>query len=236
MLSRCAAVRGSGQGREKVLRRRGGGGEVDLDKRAITGEDDIVELDQLDPQQTGPPATRHDSDPTRAEQAKPLGATTGATPTPSTGEAKPPRRIVVLSDETGNRDARHSDRPITAAPDHPTLAAAAPLPGTLRERPLPTRESNLGLPRACVTTPTQPLQTAPVPTDDAPQAAATGHRRSHPHARAHRRGCHRAGRWRPRPSRARSPNDGIGPHHELNADPIDHPARRYRRRPPTRSG
>ena len=120
-----------------MLRSVGSGGEVDLDKRAITGDDDIIELDQLAPQQTEPPATRQDRDPTRAEQAKPPGTATRATPTPSTGEAKPPRRIVVLSDETDSRDARHSDRPITAAPDHRTPAGTAPLPGRLPARPLP---------------------------------------------------------------------------------------------------
>ena len=105
-----------------MLRSVDGGGEVDLDKRAITGEDDIVELDQLHPQHTEPPAAHARQRPTHAEPAKPQEPTTGATPTPSTGQAKPPRRIVVLSDETGNEDARHSDRPITAAPDHPTPA------------------------------------------------------------------------------------------------------------------
>ena len=128
-----------------MLRSVGSGGEVDLDKRAITGEDDIIELDQLAPQQTEPPATRQDSDPTHAEQAKPRGTATRATPTPSLGEAKPPRRIVVLSDETGNRDARRSDRPITAAPDHPTPAGTAPIPGS-PARPLPASGASPGFP------------------------------------------------------------------------------------------
>ena len=35
-----------------MLRSVDGGGEVDLDKRAITGEDDIIELDQLPTQHT----------------------------------------------------------------------------------------------------------------------------------------------------------------------------------------
>ena len=145
MLSRCAAVRGSRQGRENVLRSVDGGGEVDLDKRAITGEDDIVELDQLHTQHTEPPAAPHHCDHTLAEPAKPPRATTGATPTTSTGEAKPPRHIVVLSDETGNEDV-HSDRPIAAAPDHPALLPAAPLPGTLPARPLPASEATSGSP------------------------------------------------------------------------------------------
>ena len=145
MLSRCAAVRGSRQGRENVLRSVDGGGEVDLDKRAITGDDDIVELDQLHSQHTEPPAAPHHCDHTLAEPAKPPGPTTGATPTTSTGQAKPPRRIVVLSDETGNEDV-HSDRPIAAAPDHPTLLPAAPLPGTLPARPLPASEATSGSP------------------------------------------------------------------------------------------
>ena len=204
MLSRCAAVRGSRQGRENVLRSVDGGGEVDLDKRAITGEDDIVELDQLHSQHTEPPAAPHDCDHTLAEQAKPPRATTGATPTTSTGEAKPPRRIVVLSDETGNEDARLGSpdhgraRPPHAAPSRATTRHAPRAPAT-------SERSNLGLPSSCVTIAPRPLQTAPVTADDAPQAAATGHRRGHPHARAHRRDRHRAGRRRPRPSRAQIP-------------------------------
>ena len=140
----------------------------------------------------------------------------------------------MLSDETGNEDA-HSDRPIAAAPDHPTLPAAAPLPGTLPARPLPASEATSGSPSPrhdrAATAPDRSRHRA-----DAPQAAATGHRRSHPRARAHRRHRHRADRRQPRPSRARSPNDGIGRRHELSADPNDHPARRYRRRPTTRPG
>jgi len=38
-----------------MLRSVDGGGEVDLDKRAITGDDDIIELDQLPAQHTEPP-------------------------------------------------------------------------------------------------------------------------------------------------------------------------------------
>jgi hypothetical protein len=127
------------------LRSVDGGGEVDLDKRAITGEDDIVELDQLHSQHTEPPAARHHCYHTPAEPAKPPGPTTGAAPTTSTGEAKPPRRIVVLSDETGNADP-HSDRSITAAPDHPTLPPAGPLPGTLPARPVPASEATSSSP------------------------------------------------------------------------------------------
>ena len=46
-----------------MLRSVDGGGEVDLDKRAITGEDDIIELDQLPTQHTGPEAKHDDSRP-----------------------------------------------------------------------------------------------------------------------------------------------------------------------------
>ena len=37
-----------------MLRSVDGGGEVDLDKRAITGDDDIIELDQLRAQNAEP--------------------------------------------------------------------------------------------------------------------------------------------------------------------------------------
>ena len=127
-----------------MLRSVDGGGEVDLDKRAITGEDDIIELDQLHPQDTEPPAAPIDCDPQRGEPAKSPGPTTGATPTTSAGEAGPPRRIVVLGDETDTEDP-HSNRSITAAPDHPTLPPAAPLPGT-PARPLPATEATSGSP------------------------------------------------------------------------------------------
>jgi hypothetical protein len=108
-----------------MLRSVDGGGEVDLDKRAITGDDDIIELDQLPTQHTEPPSAHHDSHPAPAQAAEHIAA-----PRPPTGHAKPLRRIVVLSDETGSTDARHSDRPITAAPDQPTPAGIAPLPAS----------------------------------------------------------------------------------------------------------
>ena len=124
-----------------MLRSVDGGGEVDLDKRAITGDDDIIELDQLPTQHTDPPSAHHDSHPTPAQAAEHIAA-----PRPPPGHAKPLRRIVVLSDETGSTDARHSDRPITAAPDHPTLLPAAPLRGTLPARPLAASEATSGSP------------------------------------------------------------------------------------------
>ena len=105
-----------------MLRSVDGGGEVDLDKRAITGDDDIIDLDQLPTQHTDPPSAHHDSHPTPAQAAEHIAS--------PTGHAKPLRRVVVLGDETGSTDARHSDRPITAAPDQPTPAGIARLPAS----------------------------------------------------------------------------------------------------------
>ena len=68
MLSRCAAEWEAGKVGTTMLRSVDGGGEVDLDKRAITGDDDIIELDQLPTQHTDPPSAHHDSHPTPARQ------------------------------------------------------------------------------------------------------------------------------------------------------------------------
>jgi hypothetical protein len=69
-----------------MLRSVDGGGEVDLDKRAITGDDDIIELDQLPTQHTEPPSAHHDSTPAPAAEHI-------AAPRPPTGHAKP---LIVL--------------------------------------------------------------------------------------------------------------------------------------------
>ena len=114
-----------------MLRSVDGGGEVDLDKRAITGEDDIIELDQLPTQHTGPEAKHDDADPTPAQRAE--GAAAAA---PPIRNAKALRRIVVLSDETGDeptsRHARYLDRPITAAPETPVPPGTVQLPASPR--------------------------------------------------------------------------------------------------------
>ena len=114
-----------------MLRSVDGGGEVDLDKRAITGEDDIIELDQLPTQHTGPEAKDDGSDPTPAQ-----GAEGAAAAAPPTIHAKTRRRIVVLggdtSEELASRDARHLDRPITAAPETPVAPGTVQLPASLR--------------------------------------------------------------------------------------------------------
>ena len=114
-----------------MLRSVDGGGEVDLDKRAITGEDDIIELDQLPTQHTGPEAKDDGSDPTPAQ-----GAEGAAAAAPTTSHAKTLRRIVVLGDDTSeelaSRDARHLDRPITAAPETRVPPGTVQLPASLR--------------------------------------------------------------------------------------------------------
>ena len=191
-----------------MLRSVDGGGEVDLDKRAITGEDDIVELDQLHSQHTEPPAAPHHCDHTPAEQAKPPRTDDGRDADDLNRRSQAPkthrraqRRDRQRGPPLGSLDHRRA-RPPHAAPSRATARHAPRAP--------PTRErSNLELSSSCVTIAPRPLQTAPVTANDAPQAAAIGHRRGHPHARAHRRDRHRAGPRRPRPSRAQSPNDGI---------------------------
>ncbi len=114
-----------------MLRSVDGGGEVDLDKRAITGDDDIIELDQLPPQHAEPEAKHDDTDPTPSRAAEDVAAAA-----PTTSHTKALRRIVVLSDDTSeelaSRDARNLDRPITAAPETPVPPGTVQLPASPR--------------------------------------------------------------------------------------------------------
>ena len=129
-----------------MLRSVDGGGEVDLDKRAITGDDDIIELDQLCAQNAEPRSAPHDSQPTPAPAAEDVAA-----PRPPTGHAKPLRRIVVLNDETSDEpagnDARGLERPIAAASDHPTPPRRVQLLGGLPARPRPASGPSSGSPQ-----------------------------------------------------------------------------------------
>ena len=114
-----------------MLRSVGGGGEVDLDKRAITGDDDIIELDQLPPQHAEPEAKHDDTDPTPSRAAEDVAAAA-----PTTSHTKALRRIVVLSDNTSDelasRDARYLGPPITAAPETLTPPGTGQLPASPR--------------------------------------------------------------------------------------------------------
>ncbi len=137
-----------------MLRSVDGGGEVDLDKRAITGDDDIIELDQLPTQHTDPPSAHHDSHPTPAQAAEHVAA-----PRPPTGHAKPLRRIVVLGDDTSDElaspDARCLDRPNTAAPEHHVRPGTVQLPA----RPRPASGPSSGSPQPA----SQPQRNRPSP-------------------------------------------------------------------------
>ena len=137
-----------------MLRSVDGGGEVDLDKRAITGDDDIIELDQLPTQHTDPPSAHHDSHPAPSQAAEHVAA-----PRPPTGHAKPLRRIVVLNDETSDepasRDARCLDRPNTAAPEHHVRPGTVQLPA----RPRPASGPSSGSPQPA----SQPQRNRPSP-------------------------------------------------------------------------
>ena len=64
-----------------MLRSVGGGGEVDLDKRAITGDDDIIELDQLPRSTPSPKQNTTTADPTPSQAAEDVAA---AAPRPAT--------------------------------------------------------------------------------------------------------------------------------------------------------
>jgi len=144
-----------------MLRSVDGGGEVDLDKRAITDDDDIIELDQLHAQNAEPPAAQHDSDPTPARGAEDVAA-----PTSPARHATLLRRIVVLSDETGDEptsnDARCLDPRITAAPAHPARPETVPLLTGAPARPRPASRASSGSPQ--LASRRQPIRPRPLPT------------------------------------------------------------------------
>ena len=107
-----------------TLRSVGGGGEVDLDQRAITTEDDIVDLSELDrsgeqPSQPAPTAQNGAGDPDEPGQARPPAA---AQPHHGPSEAPP------AADVPGRDGDEDFDRWV--AERAPALGSAVAVPST----------------------------------------------------------------------------------------------------------